>query len=321
MGAEIDYAALFGMDTAGAQEPETADPASQEAATGEQAQEPAAPAVDAPDQMPEQLPQEQPPAAPQADPEGKPEGSTQSPEERAKYAAARRKAESQRDEAIRQAREQAMADARAYMNRVLAGSGLTNPYTKEPIRTVAEYEAFDKQRQKELQDNFIRSNGLTQTQYQEFVNSLPEVQTARTIQAQAEQELQTAKEQQARIKLDEQVKKIQGFDPTVKDLESLVQDPSYPEVYKLVQQGYALDHAYKLVHFDQLMGQGTAAAQQQARNAAAGKAHLTATKSRGAGAATVPADVMKLYKTMMPGATEEEIRRHYARSAREKGKG
>lgn len=311
MGEEINYAELFGMDTAaagaeGAQEPGLAEPAAEdqsvEGAEGQAVAEPG----DVTD--PEPGTAEEPAAG-----EGQPR--EQSPEERAKYAAARRKAEAERDAAVQEAERKAMEKARSFMDKAFAGAGLVNPYTKQPIKTMAEYEAFEKQRQQAQQQSFMKANNMSEEQYRQFVQSLPEVQEANQVKARAEQETRAAREQQAKARLEEQVKAIGKLDPAIRDLQSLVQDPSYPEVYKLVQKGYTLSDAYKVVNFEKIGQRGAAAAAQQTMNSAAGKAHLTQTGARGTGAPSVPADVMKMYKTFMPNATEDEIRKHYARSA------
>lgn len=313
MGEEINYAELFGMDTAdtgteGAQEPEIAEPAAEEGSV-EGAQEQA---VAEPDDVTDPAPgQEGEPAGEEGQPKQE-----QTPEERARYAAARRKAEAQRDAAVQEAERKAMEKARAFMDSAFAGAGLVNPYTKQPIKTMADYEAYDKQRQQEQQRSFMRANHMDEEQYRAFVQSLPEVQEANRAKAQADRETQAAKEQQARENLKVQVQLISELNPQIKDLQSLISDKSYPEVYKLVQKGYALADAYKVVNFEQLGQRKAQAAAQQAMNSTAGKDHLSQTGARGAGAPTVPADVMKMYKAFMPGASEDEIRKHYARSAR-----
>ena len=315
MGEEINYAELFGMEpasagTEGAQEPEPAEPAADEAGVeGEEGQ-----AVAEPDDTTDPEP-----GSEGAGEDGQSQGQ-QSPEERAKYAAARRKAEAQRDAAVQEAERKAMEKARAFMDNAFAGAGLVNPYTKQPIKTMTDYEAYEQQRQSEQRNSFMKANNMSQEQYDQFVQNLPEVQKANQVKAQAEQAAKAAREQQARAQLEEQVKAIGKLDPTIRDLQTLVKHESYPEVYKLVQKGYSLEHAYKLVNFENLSKANVAAAKQQTMNSAAGKAHLTQTGARGTGAVSVPADVMKLYKSMMPGASEDEIRKHYARNAGKKRK-
>ena len=313
MGDEINYAELFGMgpEDTGATEPEVAEPAAEELpAEGEEDQ-----AVAEPEEIAEPEPGE-----PEADTGEEDDAQQQSPAERAKYAAARRKAEAERDAAVQEAERKAMEKARAFMDSAFAGAGLINPYTKQPIRTMAEYEAFDRQRQSEQQKAFMRANNMTEQQYQTFVENLPEVKAARDMKAQAEAAERQARESQARANLEAEVREIGKLDPAVKDLESLTKDPSYPEVYKLVQRGYSLANAWKVVNFDRLQQRGTAAAARQVMNGVAGKSHLTRTGARGEGAASVPADVMKIYKSFMPNASEAEIRQHYAKSVGRKRK-
>ena len=305
MSQPIDYNALFGIEDAGAEVTEPAEPSEETAAVeGEEAGEIADPSDD--------ITQE--PADGVDSGEDKPgeEGQPQTPQERARYAAARRKAEAQRDAAVEQARKEAREEADRILSDAFAKTGLMNPYTKQPIRTRAEFEAFDKQRQEESRKSFMKKNGMNDEQYDAFVASLPEVQAAAEAKARADQQERAAREQEARAKLDDQVKQISKLDPAIRDLESLIRSENYDKVYGLVQKGYELADAFRIVHFDRLSQKQVAAARQQTTNSARSKSHMSQTAARGAGAVNVPADIKAQYRSMIPGITDAEIQRHYA---------
>lgn len=305
MGKDIDYNELFGLDEAGAEGAEVAEPSEEVSVEGEEAEEVAVP----PDGgNPE-------PGADDGagDDNGTGEGGQQSPQERAQFAAARRKAEAERDASVAKAKQEAAQNALKYIDEAIASMNMTNPYTKQPIKTKADFDAFNAQRGEEQRKDLLKRSGMNEAQYAEFVAGLPEVKAANEAKAQAEKEQQAAREQQARANLEEQVKLIGKLDPKIKTLQDVTQSENYPEVYKLVQKGYSLEHAYKIANFDSLNQHTAAAVKQQTLNAAQGKGHMKPTASRGAGGVTVPADVAEQYRLFNPGITDAEIQKHYAR--------
>lgn len=301
---EIDYGALFGVD-AGGNEQEPAAPASEEVETagaqGGNEQEPAEPA------------EIEEPGAAESEDAGKPE---QSPEERAKYAAARRKAEAERDAAVQKAREEAQAEARRFIDEAFKNSGMTNPYTQKPITTKEEYEAYRTRFEAEQKAGLMKKTGMSDEEFQKFVASLPEVREARAAKEAAEQAEKSAREQQAKLKVDEQLREISTLDPSIKELKDIAKMPTYQRFYELVKKGNTLTDAFKLANYEALAEKTAAASRQAAMNAARGKEHLNQTGSRGAGDVSVPAEVKEAYRAFNPTATEEEIRQHYNRYAK-----
>lgn len=311
---DIDYGALFGLDE-GANEQEVADPADGQAgeAQGEEAQEPAAPAVE--EEVKEQGGTDNTPAAETNVSETSESvaggQAQQTPEERAKFAAARRKAEAERDAAIEQARKDAQAEAQRVINEAFANSGLTNPYTKQPITSKAEYDEYRTRYDAEQKNRILKKSGMSDDEFAQFVANLPEVKAAKEAQETAQAAARQVQEQQAKIRIDEQIKEINAIDPTIKDLKDLTGAENYQQIYALVKRGNSLVDAYKLANYDRLTGSAAAAARQAATNAARGKDHLTPTTTRGAGAVSVPADIRDAYKAFNPNATDAEIQQHY----------
>lgn len=299
---EIDYGAVFDVEvpetTTGAEETEIAAPSEETgtttaAAQGEEEQEAAAPAVEETEEC-EQPQTEVPEQEPKTDRD-------------AQFAAARRKAEAERDAAIARAKE----DAQKQVDEFFKTSGLMNPYTGQPITTRAEYEAYRERFEADQKAKLMEKAGITQEEFQAFVQGLPEVRAARQAKAEAEAAARQAREQEAKARVDEQLRQIQAIDPTVKELGDLAKLDTYPKLYDMVKRGYSILDAYRLANYDALTHRAAEASRKAAINSVQSKQHLKATESRGGGAIPVPDSVLEEYRVLNPGATKEEIQKHY----------
>ena len=299
---EIDYGAVFDVEvpetTTGAEETDIAAPSEETgtttaAAQGAEEQETAAPAVEETEES------EQPQAeAPEQEPKT---------DRAAQFAAARRKAEAERDAAIARAKE----DAQRQVDEFFKNSGLMNPYTGQPITTRAEYEAYRERFEADQKAKLMEKAGITQEEFQAFVQGLPEVRAARQAKAEAEAAARQAREQEAKARVDEQLRQIQAIDPTVKELGDLAKLDTYPKLYDMVKRGYSILDAYRLANYDTLTQRAAEASRKAAINSVQSKQHLKATESRGGGAIPVPDSVLEEYRVLNPGATKEEIQKHY----------
>ena len=233
----------------------------------------------------------------------------QTPEENARYAAIRRRAE---EEARVKAEAAAREAAARELDAVIAGAGLSDPYTGAPITNSAELRAYRERYEQEKRREFQEGHGMDEQSYRAFVEELPEVRAAR----EAAEQLQ-AREVKARI--EEALREIPKLDPSVRELADLAKRPEYGQVCGLVEKGYRLSDAWKVTNFDALSKRAAEAARQETRNSLGGKQHLAPTASRGEGAATVPPEVAEEYRQLMPDATDAEIRAHYARYAKQSG--
>lgn len=298
---EINYGAVFDVEvpetTTGAEETEAAEPSENDtttaAAQGAEEQEAAAPAVEETEES-EQPQTEAPEQEPKTDRD-------------AQFAAARRKAEAERDAAIAQAKE----DAQKQVDEFFKNSGLMNPYTGQPITTRAEYEAYRERFEADQKAKLMEKAGITQEEFQAFVQGLPEVRAARQAKAEAEAAARQAREQEAKARVDEQLRQIQAIDPTVKELGDLAKLDTYPKLYDMVKRGYSILDAYRLANYDTLTQRAAEASRKAAINSVQSKQHLKATESRGGGAIPVPDSVLEEYQALNPGATKEEIQKHY----------
>lgn len=312
---DIDYGALFGIDAEGAEVTEPAEPSGDTTAQGANEQEPAEPAA-----VEEQIEETNAEGAEDGgqstggdSPEGQADGQKQTPEQNAKFAAARRKAEAERDAAIAKARQDAQAEAQRTIDEAFRNSGLSNPYTKKPITSKAEYDEYRTRLEADRKARLLKKSGMSDDEFREFVQGLPEVKQAKEAQAAAETAARQAREQQAKLKVEEQLKEISALDPSIQELKDLAKMETYPKFYELVKRGNTLTDAFKLANYEALTGRAAAASRQAAINSAQGKQHLSPTTQRGAGAVSVPADVKAEYLAFNPDATDAEIQQHYNR--------
>lgn len=223
--------------------------------------------------------------------------------------AVRLQAQRERDAAIQVEK----AESQKAMDAFVAALGINNPYTGKIIQTKAEYDAYQQEHFIKQREKFMQANGMTAEAYDQFVQSLPEVQQAnQTIQKANEAEKQ-ARSQQAKAILNEQIAMITQQDPSVRTVEDLMAADNYDQIYGLVQKGYALSDAFKLINFDRLTNQVAEASRQKVINQDLGKRHLNKTQTRGDGSVEVPREIKQAYLDMMPNATDAEIRAHWAK--------
>lgn len=303
---EIDYGALFGVEeNQGAEGQEVAEPAENQedpADAGAEGQEVAEPA-DADSQ-------EQTVAETAAgDQDGlSQEQQGQSAEENARYAAARRKAEQERDAAIERARADAQAEAQRVIDEAFQGSGLVNPYTKQPIQSKADFDAYKQAFEKDQRTKLLKRSGMNEAQFNAFIQSIPEVRKAKEAET-------AANRARAEIRVQEQLTEIRKLNPNIQSVRDLTTMESYPQLYAMVQRGYDLADAYRLANFAELSKREAEAARQSAINAVKSKSHMVPAAERSGGTeVVVPEETKRLYRQLNPGVTDEEIKRHYAKS-------
>ena len=303
---EIDYEALFGVGSSrGAEGQEVAEPAENQedpADAGAEGQEVAEPA--AADS------QEQTVAETAAgDQDGlNQEQAGQSAEENARYAAARRKAEQERDAAIERARADAQAEAQRVLDDAFRGSGLVNPYTKQPITSKAEFDAYKQAFEQDQRAKILKRSGMNEAQFDAFIQSIPEVRRAKEAET-------AANRARAEMKVEAQMAEIRKLNPNIQTVRDLAGMETYPQLYAMVQRGYDLADAYRLANFTELSKREAGAARQSAINAVKSKSHLAPVAERsGTAEIVVPEETKQLYRQLNPGVTDDEIKRHYAKS-------
>lgn len=305
----MDYDKIFGVDTSG--EP-TGDPGPA-GPQGEREQEADAGAANAPS--------EQQPAAggaPETAPPGgeepggeEPDGQT--PEENGAGNAGAGIDLRTREQIAREIR----ARAAKQLDESIAALGLTNPYTKEPIKDKADYDAYRAKVDEDRRAKLLKKAGMSEEEFTKLAAEQPE------IKAQLE-EAREAKRQAAAAAMNEQLRQIHELDPAINTVEDLAKMPNYAQFYRFVKQNrLSLVEAYRLANMERLSARTAAATKQAAMNAAQSKAHLEATKARGKGGdvTVVPNDVREYYRMINPKATEAEVKADYAKYLKNLSKG
>ena len=218
-------------------------------------------------------------------------------------------------------REQIAREIRAraakQLDESIAALNLTNPYTKEPIRNKADYDAYRAKVEEDRRAKILKKAGVSEEEFAKLAAEQPE------IKAQLE-EAREAKRQAAAATMSEQMRQIHELDPEINTIEDLAKMPNYAQFYRFVKQNrLSLVEAYKLTNMERLSARTAAATKQAAMNAAQSKAHLEATKARGKGGdvTAVPNDVREYYRMINPKATEAEVKADYAKYLKNLSKG
>lgn len=206
--------------------------------------------------------------------------------------------------------EQALQAERDRVVREIYGEQI-NPYTNQPINTYTAYQQYQQQYQQEQRE----AAGITEAQWQEMVNSSPEVQQARQILAQNQQLQQEQQIARGKQLIEEDVKYISSIDPSIKTFDDIRAMENSQEIFDKVGHGYSLRDAYITSNIARITQRKQAAARQQVINQTASKQHLQPTGGNGAGEEiSVPPEIMAEYRAMLPHATDKQIKAHYKRT-------
>ncbi len=233
-------------------------------------------------------------------------GKNQDAQTNARYAAARRAAEKQRDEAVASARAEADSAARAKIENFIRSMNLRDP-DGHLISTEEEYSAYTASRDGRLSTaETAAQTGITPEKVDELVSAHPDVRAAQEAQEQLSQAQDALARERAEKALDEQVTKVREAFPEITSVDDIVKLPRYPDIKTKVAQGYSLADAVKLAYEDVYLKRRSAAAAQQARNAISSTAHLTSTKAHGSGGVNVTEAQIKIYMDAIPGSSRDQ---------------
>lgn len=305
----MDYDKIFGVDTSG--EP-TRDPGPK-GPQGEREPEDAASAANTQrEQQPTAggAPETAPPGGEEPGNEG-PDGQT--PEENGAGNGGAGIDPRTREQIAREIR----ARAAKQLDESIAALNLTNPYTKEPIKNKADYDAYRAKVDEDRRAKLLKKAGMSEEEFAKLAAEQPEIK-ARL------EEAREAKRQAAAAAMNEQMRQIHELDPEINTIEDLAKMPNYAQFYRFVKQNrLSLVEAYRLANMERLSARTAAATKQAAMNAAQSKAHLEATKARGKGGdvTVVPNDVREYYRMINPKATEAEVKADYAKYLKNLSKG
>lgn len=305
----MDYDKIFGVDTSG--DP-VGDPGP-EGPQGEREPEDAASAANTPSEQQPTAGDGPETAPPGGEEPGGEEPGGQTPEEKGAGNAGAGIDPQTREQIAREIR----ARAAKQLDESIAALGLTNPYTKEPIRNKADYDTYRAKVEEDRRAKILKKAGVSEEEFAKLAAEQPE------IKAQLE-EAREAKRQAAAATMSEQMRQIHELDPEINTIEDLAKMPNYAQFYRFVKQNrLSLVEAYKLTNMERLSARTAAATKQAAMNAAQSKAHLEATKARGMGGdvTVVPNDVREYYRMINPKATEAEVKADYAKYLKNLSKG
>lgn len=240
-----------------------------------------------------------------AESSAKGEHTKQDAETNSRYAAARRAAEKQRDEAIASAE----LEQKAKLERFITGLNIKGPSGKI-ITTEEEYNAYISERdaKKRAEEISDRSDGeeIDSDKVEELVKSHPDVVAAREAKEKLEQAQDALMSERAQKAVEAEVSAVRESFPEIQSLDDIVKLPKYPQIKEKVSAGYSLSDAVKLAYEDIYIKRKQAAAAQAARNAVSSTAHLSATKAHGSGGVNVTEAQIRSYMANIPGSTREQ---------------
>ena len=129
----------------------------------------------------------------------------------------------------------------------------------------------------------------------------------------AQRVIEAQREREQKAVLDAAINEISSIDPDVNSIDDLLSLDNYDGFYDLVEKGYSLPDAYKIISFDKISSKKAASAAQNVINNISSKGHITTTKGTQTKEITVPDEVLNTYRKNNPDMTEDEIRKHYSK--------
>lgn len=290
---EVNWKEIYGFEDEGEEVQEVAEPAEEPEEEGAKEQDLAEPAED------DDLTPAGDGAVYGAEEEPAEEGDKgQSAEENAAFAAARRKAEREKDAAIEAERQR--------LNQLIANAGFVNPFDNTPVQTLEQLEKYSEAAKVEQVKNIRSRTGMSEEEWDAMVEELPEVKAAKQLEQQMRQ-------QRTRQQMEEHLAEITRLDPKIRTMEDLSKDPKFPEIREKVRKFHMpVCDAYRLAYHDEIVRKAAERAQASARQNAYSKSHLKKTADpRGEMEGIVPPDTAAMYRLFDPNMTEEEIRKDY----------
>lgn len=166
-------------------------------------------------------------------------------------------------------------------------AGVTNPYTKQPIKTQADLDAYRQAFAAERRQQQLQEMGVDPKQLEQIVNGMPQVQQAQQIIQQ--QQMQAANDFAAK---EFAALKKEYPDCGLNAPEELWDTETGRKALDLWSKGVSMVDAYAATHRAEIKQRQTAAVRQAAMNEMNSKSHLKPTKGGSAGGAVeVPDDV------------------------------
>lgn len=185
---------------------------------------------------------------------------------------------------------------------------------KNKLNAIAKARNFDSWEELEEYDEQERLRTMGIEDGPEFKTFLNELITKNPIVKEAQAILIKQKEQDKENFLKEQIKLISQIDKSIVTLDDLVKLDRYDEFAKKIDKGYDLVDAYKITYFDKIKTNNIETAKQTVLNNIDSKSHLKSVSGAAGKEIHVPDDIMAMYKKNVPGMSEADIRKHYAKT-------
>ena len=225
----------------------------------------------------------------------------QSKEENAVYAKARRQAEAE----LKRYKE----DFEKSIDADIASAGVIDPYTGKPVTDKKAFDAYLQHLRENALENNAKAMGVSKEQLEALAEQHPSVIAAKEAQRKAAAEKAAAEREAAHARFANDISEITKMNPDIKSFEDLSKLDRFDDIYGLIKDGYRPNHAYQIVYAEQLNQKIRENAEQAARNALTGKAHLTKAQVSGEGQKEVPESLMQTMRELMPGKSDAELRK------------
>lgn len=129
----------------------------------------------------------------------------------------------------------------------------------------------------------------------------------------AKRVIESQKEREQKAALDTAITEINKLDSDISSVDDLLALENYDEFYGLVEQGYSLPNAYKIIAFDKITSKKVASATQNVITNVNSKGHMKTLRGEQTKEIIVPDEVLASYRKNNPYMSEDEIRKHYSK--------
>ena len=208
----------------------------------------------------------------------------------------------------REAQQQAAeAAAQARVDRIYADMfhGQNNPYTGQPIRSEADYRAYQEADRQARRTAQLQSAGIDPETVRGMVD-----EAVRPLRQQVQRQAVNDRAQETIRQGVETIRQLYGAE--VGSLEDIAAMPTGPQFNAYVQKGLSIEEAYYLANRKDIDTRRLGAARQAGINRASGKGHLAGMPAAAGESPYQPTEAEKeAYRAFMPDATDAEIAKAY----------
>lgn len=170
------------------------------------------------------------------------------------------------------------------------------------------WEDFEKASEKQLIDDLgVTDPDKLQKFVDNAINKNADVIKAREI-------IKKSEESEREHRLNADLEKISKLDKSIKTMEDLAKNENVNEIIDRLNRGYTLYDAYCLSNMSKINADNFNSAKQNAIDDVNSKAHMKTSTGGSGKTVNVPQETYEMYKRNMPKWTDEQIRKHYAKT-------